>query len=80
MDIGFDKDKAVIGMRQVLRLLNKNQLQVVYVAGDADFFVREKVISACEKAQVPYIDGLTKEEMGKIAGIEVFAACFGILK
>lgn len=80
MDIGFDKEKAVIGTRQVTRLLDKGEIEVVYVASDADSFVRDKVIGACEKAGVNYIDGLTKEEMGKIAGIEVFAACFGILK
>lgn len=80
MDIGFDKEKAVIGTRQVTRMLEKDNLDVVYVAGDADSFVRDKILAACEKAGVEVIDGLTKEEMGKLAGIEVFAACFGILK
>ena len=80
MDIGFDKEKAVIGTRQVLRQIAKEKIEFVYIASDADFFVKDKIIDACENAQVPYIDGLAKEEMGKIAGIEVDAACFGLLK
>ena len=80
MDIGFDKEKAVIGTRQVTRFLDKGKIEVVYIASDADSFVRDKILDACNKAQVQVIDGLTKEEMGKIAGIEVFAACFGLLK
>ena len=77
---GFDKKKAVIGTRQVTRLLGRGKISKVYIASDADSFVRTKILDACGKAGVAYEDGLTKEEMGKMAGIEVFAACYGILK
>lgn len=80
MDIGFDKERSVIGTRQVIRLLDKDGIDSVYVAADADSFVREKILQACKKKDVQVIGGLTKEEMGKIAGIEVNAACFGVLK
>ena len=67
------------GTRQVLRSLGKVQVICVYVAEDADAPLRQKLLLACENAGVEVRPVRTMHELGVACGIEVGAACAGVI-
>lgn len=78
-DIAFSKGSFVVGIKQTLRALEKNQLQRVYIAKDVDPKLFASLIESCEKNAVPMEEVETSILLGKLCGIAVKAAAAGIL-
>lgn len=66
--------KRVTGTKQVLRALEEGTVCVVYIARDADDFLRGKLHKACQEHEVPvqWVD--TMLELGRQCGIAVGSA------
>lgn len=75
-----DPKARVIGTKQVLRAIEKGNLERVIIAMDADPFIRNQVIAACLQNGIPYQTTESMLELGKACGIEVGAATCGELK
>jgi len=77
--INADK-KVVIGKKQTLRALSKNEVSIVYVSEDADTFVTKPIIEVCtnQNIEIIYFDNM--RELGKACGIDVNAAAAAVLK
>lgn len=71
--------RKVVGTKQVLRGVAEGTIRCVIVASDADSAVKDTVIGAAEKKGVPVRMFHSMEEMGKLSGLEVAAACVGVL-
>ena len=71
---------GVTGFKQVMRALDAGQLIAVYLADDVDAHMKRTVTEACGKAGVPVIGVPTMKELGRACGIEVSAACAGVLQ
>jgi large subunit ribosomal protein L7A len=71
--------KRLIGTKQVLKAAAAGKLIKVYIACDAESFIAQKIRDVCGAAGVPLEEVKTMEELGKACGIEVGAACVGIL-
>lgn len=78
-DIAFSKGSFVVGIKQTLRALEKNQLQRVYIAKDIDPKLSVLLIESCEKNAIPIEEIETSILLGKLCGIAVKAAAAGIL-
>lgn len=71
--------KKTVGTRQVLRLAAQKAFDRVILADDADTYVMQKVLQTCEQAGVRVCRGISKAELGKLCGIQVGAACAGLI-
>ena len=76
----LEQNKIVIGKKQTLRALLKNEAQKVYVSKDADFHVTEPIVGACKDhgVEIIYFDNM--RELGIACGIDVNAAAAAVLK
>jgi large subunit ribosomal protein L7A len=75
-----DKTMRVTGFRQVIRALDSGTLISAQLAQDCDASMMEKLLAAFEGAGVPYQLIPTRDELGKLCGINVGAAVAGIVK
>ncbi len=60
-----------VGVKQVLRAAQNDEVKVVYIAKDAEKRVTEELIKVCTEKNIDinYIE--TMEELGKLAGVDV---------
>ena len=79
MDTACQKP-GVVGLKQVLRALDADQLSAVYLADDAETHIRRRVIEHCERASIPILPVESMRALGTVAGIDVGAAAAGILR
>ena len=75
-----DADKRVVGMKQVLRFAEAGNLQKIYIAGDTDKAVFDQIITAANRSDIEVCLVASKELLGKACGIQVNAACAGIIE
>ena len=69
-----------VGLKQTLKVVQKGEAQVVFLARDVDDYVSKKVKEQCEKHNIPitFVDSM--KELGEACGIEVGAATAAIIK
>ena len=70
----------VIGVKQVTKSVNKDNVMCVFLANDADERVLMPLKALCESKQVAIVNVATMAEIGKACLIEVGAAAAAILK
>ncbi|GMQ63281.1 ribosomal L7Ae/L30e/S12e/Gadd45 family protein [Vallitalea maricola] len=73
-------NSKVIGMKQTLKALENEEVEVLYVAKDAQNEVIIRPIELAKSQQVPvvYID--TMEELGSVCDVEVKTATAALIK
>lgn len=72
--------KIVIGKKQTLRAILKNEAEKVYVSKDADKHVTQPIVDACKSSNVEIIYYDNMKELGASCGINVNAAAAAVLK
>lgn len=72
--------EKVVGLKQVLRYIDESKLAIIYLASDAEVHVAERLQSSAKEHAVPIESAFSRNTLGKICGIDVGAACVGILK
>lgn len=72
--------QKVVGLKQVLRHITESKVAIVYLASDAEVHVTEALQSTANTHAVPIECAFSRKTLGKICGIDVGAACVGILK
>lgn len=70
----------VVGLKQVLKLGDSGSLCRIYIAQDADEGVKDALIKAAKKNSIECVFCPSKKELGEVCGIDVSAACAGVLK
>jgi large subunit ribosomal protein L7A len=74
------QNSKVIGMKQTLRALEREQATVLYVAKDAQSKVTFRALELAKSQELPivYID--TMEELGSVCDVEVKTATAALIK
>jgi|APSaa5957512622_1039677.scaffolds.fasta_scaffold141188_2 large subunit ribosomal protein L7A len=77
----FDLSKItkVIGLKQVVKHAEKKEIRIIYLASDVDSFVETKILAIAEKHSIPIFKTHSMYKLGLSCGIDVGAACVGIL-
>jgi len=75
-----DNKKIVVGKKQTLRALQRNEAEKVYISKDADLHVTKSVADACQEHGVEIVYFNTMKELGASVGINVNAAAAAVLK
>ena len=70
----------VVGIKQLRRALRDSAAQEVFLADDADFWLREEVEALCHMAGLCPIRVASMKALGDACGISVGAATAAILK
>ena len=68
------------GMRTTLRAVESGKAERVFIAEDADVFVRKHVQEVCKAQNVPYEYVPDMKTLGGKAGLEIKTACAAILR
>ena len=68
------------GLRTTLRAIAQGKAEKVYVAEDADVFVRRRVQEVCKAQDVPYEYVPDMKTLGDKAGLEIKTACAAVLR
>ena len=74
-----DPDKRCVGTKQVLRAIENGQAACVFIAGDADSHIRQRITNACADAGVETVEVDSMQELGHACHIQVGAATACIL-
>lgn len=76
----LDHRMRVVGRKQVLRALSKDEATEVFLARDGDPFIAREIREAAGKAGVPVTDAESMAQLGRACGIEVGASVAASLK
>ena len=71
---------VVIGRRQILRELKKNNIAEIQIASDAEQQYITSLIDVAQKNGVKYVIRSTMDEISATYGIEVPSGAIGVLK
>lgn len=76
----LDNYTKVVGVKQVKRALNLNDIEAVFIAMDAENKITDEITKICsdKHIQVIYVENMKK--LGDACGIDVNAATAALLK
>lgn len=79
MLIKLSQEEKVVGAKQVKRALANSELEVVFIALDADKNVTDEIVELCKENQV-HIEYVEKmQDLGQACGIDINAAVAALL-
>ena len=73
-------DNKVVGAKQVKRALITSDVELVYIAKDAEKKVTEEIIEFCNEKQIPIILVETMKILGNACGININAAVAALIR
>ena len=72
--------RIVIGKKQTLRALSRDEAKLVYLSKDADLHVTKPIADVCKEKNIEIIYYDSMKELGASVGISVNAAAAAVLK
>ena len=73
------RQMRVVGVRQVMRALEQNALERVFLALDAAPHLRGQIEQAAREKEIPVETVSTMEELARLCRVDVSSAAAGIL-
>lgn len=70
----------VVGTKETLKAVEKNEAQLVFIARDAEEKVTRPVVDLCREQKIEMQDAQSMQELGKYCGIKIGAATAAIIK
>ena len=74
----IDRERLIVGTKQILRAIEEDAVETVIVAKDADHFIKDTILSALNDRNVELVYAPSKAELGTLCGIKVCAASCGV--
>ena len=74
------KAQRVIGLKQVTKAINRDQVSCVFLGSDADGKVTGPLKELCNEKEIVLEESHTMAELGKACSIGVRAAAVAVLK
>lgn len=72
-------DNKIVGAKQVKRALNSSDVELVFVANDAEKKVTEDIVELCKTKQIQIVNVETMAKLGEACGIDINAAVAALL-
>ncbi len=76
----FNKQHYVIGLKQTLKTLNKDQVTSLIIAEDVEVHLMTRVLSQINQKNISISFFESKQALGKYVGINVNATVVALLK
>ena len=74
----LQKEHIAVGRKQTVKAVKGGRASRVFLASDADSFIREEILELCTKAGVPVDESQDMATLGRACGIEVQAATVAV--
>ena len=71
--------KLVVGVKQLRKAVQSGQVQLVFLAENADPGLTMPLESLCREAQIQLVWARSMRELGRACGIDVGAAAAGVI-
>ncbi|MFB2004634.1 ribosomal L7Ae/L30e/S12e/Gadd45 family protein [Staphylococcus aureus] len=75
----FNKQQYVVGLKETLKALNKDQVTSLIIARDVEVHLMTRVLSQINQKNIPYTLFSSKKGLGEYVGINVNATIVAIL-
>lgn len=69
-----------VGMKQTLKAIQAGNVKLVFLAGDVDDYISQRIEEQCKASDIDIINVASMNELGKACGIAVGAATAAILE
>ncbi|MGP3778967.1 ribosomal L7Ae/L30e/S12e/Gadd45 family protein [Halanaerobium saccharolyticum] len=73
-------DELLVGSKQTLKAIAGNQVKKIFLAKDIDQPLKQEILEAVNNNNIPFEIVESKNELGRICGIDVSAASAALLK
>lgn len=73
-------NKRVVGLKQTVKIIRNGTAKKVYLAKDADDFIKQSVLDACIDKDIQIIYANNMKELGDACGIDIRTSTAAILK
>ncbi|PTW00472.1 large subunit ribosomal protein L7A [Halanaerobium saccharolyticum] len=73
-------DELLVGSKQTLKAIAGNQVKKIFLAKDIDQPLKKEILEAVNNNNIPFEIVESKNELGRICGIDVSAASAALLK
>jgi large subunit ribosomal protein L7A len=70
----------VVGSKRLAKAIEAGEIQMAFIAMDADLLVTRKVVELARKKGLPVVEVDTMKALGEAAGVDVPTASAGIRK
>lgn len=70
----------LVGSKQTLKAIANNQAKMIFLAKDIDQPLKKEILEAVNNNNIPFEIVESKDELGRICGIDVSAASAALLK
>lgn len=71
----------IIGLKQTLRAIQQDKVQVVYIANDIEEHILRQITEICQQKAIPLIPlNVNQNEVGRFCQIEVGAAVVSLIQ
>jgi len=70
----------LVGSKQTLKAVKNDQVKKIFLADDIDQPLKEKILEAVNDKNIPFEIVASKDELGRVCGIDVSAASAALLK
>ncbi len=70
----------LVGTKQVLRAIAADEVEVLYIAKNADAEIKDKILAAADGKKVSIVYADDMQQLGDACGIDVCTACAAIKK
>lgn len=72
--------RRIVGLKQTVKAIKNDTAKKVYLAEDADDFIKQSVIDACKDKNLQIINVNSMKELGDACGISIGASTAAIIK
>jgi len=80
MTLRLSADNKVVGVKQVQKALDSDEIEILFFAKDADKEVTADIVNTCIQNDVEVVEVETMEELGEACKIDINAAIAALLK
>lgn len=70
----------VVGLKQTVKAIKNGLVNKVYIAKDADDYVKNAVLEPCKDKNIQIIYTETMKELGEACGIDIGASTAGLIE
>ncbi|ADQ15345.1 ribosomal L7Ae/L30e/S12e/Gadd45 family protein [Halanaerobium hydrogeniformans] len=75
-----NNNKMLVGSKQTLKAIKNNEVKKIFLAEDIDQPLKFKILQAVKNNNIPIEIFASKNELGRVCGIDVSAATAALLK
>ncbi len=76
----LQKEHIAVGRKQTVKAVKAGRAARVFLASDADSFIRDEILELCAQNGVPVDESQDMLSLGRACGIEVQAATVAVTK